>query len=734
MQAWNLILEGSVRQKQDFASISLGKNAIVGILESDWFVCDYIAEEDSVLEVIPYENAEQLKQFLIQKPEYREIFLHAVMEQRHQMLSLYFKLQVRISKFYSFVLSVYSNYQKLCSDYKLDPLSFSCMESFAALELQHKTEQWEVNQSISLVKKHINAYLSLMGQDDSLTVGAIMEAAAQMRRCMLGIGEMVQYANDNWGIMLAENGNDLFHLLFDLGIRAGRRGLDVEPVKKEIFYLTGYIKKLKSVPEDLLKKRTAQYEAYDFGSMSGEFTSRQELDITKEDCLEYILDYAELPRESKESIKEAIQAFGALGDRTSADADAYKLRKQVTPLFFRLYEKVFFNAVKNERSITPIIEMFLNFGFVDVSLTGEEQSKALYDLTARLNRFSSEHVYTIYQWLKSIYEGKKEPSKNDFDQDYKGWLLEQKKNGDLTQEQVQQLQDNLEEKARFELQNMFASADKVTYGKITTFCPILNDYDLINSLDKMAVTVERLEGELNKLRKVDYQLFYREVDFAGPGKDILNHEQMNQEILPDIILMPNAGTKAMMWQETAGKTRDTSARFVFPIFTMADLEEMMVETAARYRWEMCRKIQGVRWNDIHERSLTSEYCDYLQFYRKNHDLSKDAKDKLKNALTRARNNYREVFVKDYQGWIKYESKGSFRLNKTAREILFRYCPFAKDVRNELKSNPTYQNMIPKLEADQAKKLQRINALYMKYAKAGGEMTQQMNENALFYQL
>lgn len=36
-----------------------------------------------------------------------------------------------------------------------------------------------------------------------------------------------------------------------------------------------------------------------------------------------------------------------------------------------------------------------------------------------------------------------------------------------------------------------------------------------------------------------------------------------KEVLPNIILMPNAGTRAMMWQETAGVRRDTPARYMF---------------------------------------------------------------------------------------------------------------------------------------------------------------------------
>ena len=190
----------------------------------------------------------------------------------------------------------------------------------------------------------------------------------------------------------------------------------------------------------------------------------------------------------------------------------------------------------------------------------------------------------------------------------------------------------------------------------------------------------------------------------------------------------------MMWQETAGVRRDTSARFMFPIFTAVDIDDMMVDTIGRYRWEICRKIQGVHWNDIREKSLTAEYCDYLQFYRKNHELSPEAKDKIKSALLRGRNNYREVFVKDYQNWIKYESKGSYRLNKIARDILINYCPFARTIREDLKSNPMYQQALNRLDVVNSKALQRIQGVYDRYQKAGGKLTAELLDNMEYYNL
>lgn len=733
VKEWYLIQSGSVIQKLGLAEITLGPNAIIGIMERDWFICDYIAGEDTAIAAIPCGNAEDLKNILAANERYRIVFLRTAIEQRHRIFVLYSQLYRRTSQFHAFVQTVYHDYKTFCSNYQLDEQAFPQMDYFNRLEMKHKAEAWEVNNSTSLIKNVLKDYIQMMVKDDSLCVGVIMEASAQMHRAMLGIGEMVTYLSDHREILLAESENDIFHLYFDLAVRSGKRHLDIAPVQQELTFLSGFIRKIQLYEPALIQTRIRQYEEYDFDNVASAQLSRK-IDVLTEDCLKHILDFAQTGPEEADAFLTQVNAYRNLPDMTSTDAAAYKIRKQIAPLFYQIYYQVFLQAVEHEDEASPIIEMFLNFGFMDTKLAGEENAKALYDLTGRLRQFQSERVYTIFSWLKSIYFGRNEPSKNEFELDYPAYLLEQRKNGDLTEEQVKKMLHDQKEKVRFEIQNMFSSANRITYGKITTFCPILCEFDLINTIDKMAVTVERLEEELNKIRKIDFSAFYREINFTNSANDILSHEQLMTEVLPDIILMPNAGTRAMMWQETADKRRDTPARFLFPIFTAANLEEMMIETTGRYRWEMCRKIQGVRWNDIREKSLTSEYCDYLQFYRKNRDLSADAKDKLKTAIQRAKNNYREVFVKDYQSWINYESKGSFRLNKVAREILIVYCPFAKDIRTALKVNPMYQLSIPKFERDQAKKVQRLNALYEKYQKAGGEITEELKENLLYCQL
>lgn len=738
---WYLVQEGVVLQKFGFSEVKLEKNAIIGILEKDIFLCDYIAGEDTVLAGFICEDSSDLKNLLTGQEKIRNIFLKASIEQRHQMLCLYSDLYNKARQFHMFVETIYNDYKTFCSKYKIEEQSFLRMEHFNPLEMQHKAESWEINNSISIVKHYMQEYLQLMEKDDSLTVGAIMEAAAQMRRFTLGIGEIEAYLSYNKDILIGESSNDLLKLLFDLSIKTYTKKYDIEPITKDMNLIIKVAEKLNVYNTRMLSRRFNEFKNYEYNSdMSYNISRdgiregvRKEIDIMEEDCTGHILEYAGFKDDEIETICKMIERYKSLPDMMSMDDEAYALRKKLTSVYYDIYYKVFMRAVKEEGTLTPVLEMFLNFGFMDVSFVGEEHAKALYELTAHLDICHSEHIYTIYQWLKHIYKGDKEPSKNEFDMDYSAYLADLCKNGKITSEQAVSYQRNGEMKVEFEIKNMFTSVNKITYGKVTTFCPILCKNDLINAIDKMLMTAEKLENALNEIRKLDYSAFYREVLFSDSDKGI-NCERIMKEILPDIILMPNAGTRVTMWQETSGVKSDTPGRFMFPIFTALDVDDLMLGVVGYFRWEMCRKIQGVHWNDVREKSLTAEYCTYIQFYRKNHELSADAKEKIKSALIRAQNNYREVFVKDYVNWIKFESKGSFRLNKVSRDILIRYCPFAKAVRNELKTNPLYQASISRFEVETAKKLQRYNNVYDKYIKAGGEITADLKENLLFYQM
>lgn len=741
VKRWYIIREGSVVQRNSYARVVLGKDAVIGISESDRYLCDYIAVQDTTLAVFHYDSAEDVRNIIQGQESMRSVLLRASLNQRQMLLKTYAAFSNLVRQFHSFVETQYNDYTTLCTKYQLEGQNFSRIDNFKPLEMVHRAEKWEINNSISLTGNYLEEYVRLMQKDDSMCIGAIMEASYQTRRVTQGIIEMADYLKYNRDILLSESERDIFSLYYDLLHQAKRNGCDVKPLTDAMDAIGDVIKKLNIYEERLVAARMEAYhnmeleeetpEQVEASGETGEAWNEEPEE--EEDCLVHILSYAGFAEQEIEEVRSHILAYQALPDMMSTDSEAFQLRKRLTMIFYDAYLKVFMRVIKQEDELTPILQMFLNFGFMDVQLADEENANALFELTEHLDVCNSDHIYTIYEWLKSVYEGRNEPSKNELDLDYTGYLNEMKKSGKIRAEQLPAYAANKEMKVKFEIQNMFTSGNRATYGKISTFCPILCGNDLINSVEKMLVTAQKVDDALDKIRKIDYSVFYRETMFVDPAHGI-NREMIMKEVLPNVILMPNGGTRAMMWQETAGVKRDTPARFLLPIFTAVDLDDMMIETVGRFRWEICRKIQGVHWNDIREKSLTAEYCDYIQFYRKNNDLSVDAKEKIKSALLRGRNNYREVFVKDYQNWIKYECMGSFRLNKVSRGILITYCPFAKKIRQELKGNPMYQNALQRMDIQTAKKVQRINGLYDKYQKAGGTITKELQDNLDYYDL
>ena len=78
--------------------------------------------------------------------------------------------------------------------------------------------------------------------------------------------------------------------------------------------------------------------------------------------------------------------------------------------------------------------MFLNYGFTDERLLTKEQTLDLCHLDVSTKNKYHCTIFTIPEWLYAVYNGKRQPSKNEFDLEYLEMLREQKKNGEITAE------------------------------------------------------------------------------------------------------------------------------------------------------------------------------------------------------------------------------------------------------------------------------------------------------------
>ena len=317
---------------------------------------------------------------------------------------------------------------------------------------------------------------------------------------------------------------------------------------------------------------------------------------------------------------------------------------------------------------------------------------------------------TAYEWLCLIFEGKVEPSKNEFDMEFPKYLKQQYDDGEIKMDEMKRLSNDRKAKVSFEIQNFLRLGSRMTYGRISTYVPVFTEESSPRPPATSITTYKAVHDTLNMIRSIDYSCFTRQIVYSNTNIGV-TREFIDTEILPYIILMPNGGTRSALWQEISGAYRNTAGEF---------------------RWEMCRREQGVHWNDVTVPSLTSLFCDYLQFYRKNHELSPDLREKIKAQLQSARNSSKAVFVSDYMNYVVYESAGSLRLNKVSRDIIFRFCPFTKGIRDKLQtSSPAYQKLIERYDIKLAQKLRLMEIVYSKIEKAGAAVPAEIKQQREF---
>lgn len=735
-----ILLQGTCRGSYEATAWDLEQGTIIGILECGLknHICEYQAMTDCMLYVFDYTKPEDFKKIFEAENKYVSVFFMAAMRQADFFLKRYEECKKEQEYFYPFLMKMYQEYESVCRMYQVDEPPLGRMELAQPFEATDKIEDCMVEFYKKMASMSLKEAEGFLKREIALGTGEILNSAQWMMRALHLEETMREYLGVQKGLLIDVKEDNLYRRYFELAKKVAAEGMDIAPLKKSMEGIADFVKNSRLYESKQIDALLEKCQNYDFTKQdqsAGEFSEGEPLeedDPFQEDFLEHLLEFAEYEEDQAGQFKADVDAYKNLTDIYSSSDEVRMMRRRITKSYYEIYEKVFLKAAKGAK-LTSGLRMFLNFGFMDAQLAGEEATKSMYALTKKLYLCKAPNVYTIYEWLMNIYRGEKEPSRNEFDMDYPAYLQDQKKNGDITEDEMKRLmQDNLA-KVKFEIENMLTSNGKMTYGKISSFCPILCEYDVINSVEHMLVTAEKINAALDSIRSIDFSVFYRQIVFSDPERDI-NMEMIQKEVLPDVILMPNTGSRGMMWQETSGIRRDTPARFMLPVLSTMDITDLIIELTGRYRWEICRKIQGVRWNDVTDPSLTSEYSDYIQYYRKNSELSADAKEKVKNALYKSKNNFREVFVKDYQNWINYEAKGSFRLNKVARELLLKYCPFAKEIRQALRINPMYQEVFQRYDNLNERNIHRVEMLYDRYQKKGGKITKELRANREFYDL
>ena len=415
-------------------------------------------------------------------------------------------------------------------------------------------------------------------------------------------------------------------------------------------------------------------------------SAEDQLELLQNSLLQ-ILDFAKIKKEEQKEIITAMNAFVHAKDRLSTQDDVRKLKKQIALYYFKVYKICLFEWFENA-NVPLAVKLFLNYGYMDERLLDDEQIVFLCEQVDQSYPNLPCDIYTMPEWLKAIYEGRKDTSRDSFERDYRDALREQRRTGRITDREEREYLNDNRRKVIFEIENMFTSNNKIVNGKLSTYVPVLYKDEIYGDIERLFLSKQQLADTILELEEKDFTIFNREVLYTNPQLKI-EKEYVIKHVYPDVILAPVYGTTSSMWQEITGKKRDTPGRFIFPSIVENEVYKLVTKAFGRFHWEYCRCEQGTSWNNIQYKSLTSEYMDYIQYYRKNHDLSEERREKIKVQIQRARNNSREIFLNDYELWIYYESKAAMKLNKVSRAILATYCPFNKDIREFLKTNTAF---------------------------------------------
>ena len=447
--------------------------------------------------------------------------------------------------------------------------------------------------------------------------------------------------------------------------------------------------------------------------------------------LEQILQYANISNDFRSEFLKDFNRFKSLDNQFENESTVRKLREKISNQYWKLYSKCFLK-IRNSDLKEFIPGIMLHFGVLDETLLTNEQLAYLDTVYhKRLFYHNPIPVMTLPYFLKKINDGEIGPSMTELGQTFKNYLStsprSSKKNKSIDSDV--KIADTNECRLDFEANQVISTAYRTVFGTINTAFPILCNDLIVGDISNLILEPKKLMDNILKFRDIDFSMFYRET----VAKLKYGNEIIKQEILPNFVLYPITGSKIMMWQEIDGTSRYTQGRFFAPIYFNGNLDQILLTAIAHYRWELQRQIAGANWMDPVEGGMTGIYYDYITYFQKNPNLSLETKDKLKDFVKKLRTE-RDRFAADYLNWMEYEHQGIPKLNRVAREIFYKFCPFHKADRDNISKFPAFDGLEMKYENIKNRIILKIESRTKKYMKAGATVPPELIDYLHFLKL
>jgi len=731
-----LITEGSADATFGGHRFKLEKADVIGLfdLAKGKHSCTYKATSDVNVYPYPYDGFGALETLLKDNADISYLIVNSMCRQITECLHYKTRLKKEAEDAYTLSQELYAEYVRLCRTYATTPKKLPGLAEVQAFSGEDPVEDWMQEYYTEIRDMDTNAHRRFFYSKQGITSGFLRKCADDIALAVQASRVYQEYTSGISGLFVDKGGFDLFSLISDLHIGSMNvKGAD-ETVAALMTQFSGvasgmtgidqgyYRDRLNAYRDELASKRSVKEESSD--ALSSTSMSQELLD-----SLETIVKYSGCPDEVCMKFTRLIHEYTEHPDRGGHDESASNLRRAITPVFYEIYKGAFLNNLRFP-STSTVIKMFLKFGYVDPTLAGFHNADFLYSIADTYKGDPERSIYTVSEWLEAIYRGKVDPSLSEFDMDFPAYVRDMKNNRQIDAKEEARLLADQDAKLRYEMENAFPVVNRVTFGNPSRFCPVFAEHNLTRNIEDMLLTPERVTKIIDEIREIDYTAFYRETSFQDIKLGIQS-ESINVEILPNIVLMPMVGTRGSMWQEIEGRLRTTPSRMFLPTFSDTDFKTLLLRLTAEFRWEMCKRVQGARWNDMSDPSLTSYFCDYLQFYTNNREISMQTMTAIRNELSGARNNFKTVFVQNYVTWMVNESAGAARLNNIAIEVLMQFCPFSAPVRERLATNMRYNKALTKYKIKQQKRTQKLNATFKMLNSTGKQAPQELLDELEF---
>ncbi len=749
-----MVVKGRIRVHGNGINLIVGSGCFLGVrdLNRGAHSVSYSAQTNAVIYVFPSSGSiSDIRKIMQINKDYVALMVSGMHRSLAEQEKAYEVLQKSAGEVYDLIVRVYQE----CRD-----VSKATGTAFAQMTSIEKLHPFDEPQMLPLDKIHyyqacakvpMDVQKAFYGSSDEICVYHVREQAGLMHQLHDYSRALAEYLGIMMKYLIRENRN-LYQAMADFALTLQRAGQDASAIMADVDEVIDRINELESV---LMKyadvecdiDRETMEETY-FNLLNPGHSTGSSLDAIGDtfalvedagldveelvDTLGSILSFGEIDGETAERFEGLVDQFEAMDDKESSTDDARNLRRALIKEYYPIYEKVFLKDYYSQEETPVEVDLFLRYGFLSERLLRQDLIEVLLSLDHSGAGKNGCHVYDMKEWLEAIMDGKRMPSKNEFDMDYEETLRDKVKNKEITKVQQESLLKDQKQKLHFEVTNMFRVTHRLVSGQIINFVPFLYTEGCL-SLEKNFLSKDKVCAAFNRLRQIDFSAFYRETLFQKEVEGI-KKEFIQEEVCPDVIVMPITGSKDIMWQELSGRKRNTPGRMLLPVFFEGNLDKAVAHLTGSFRWELCRTMQGVYWNNIQYKSLTSEYSDFLQFYRKNRELSDDRKEKLKLQIQKHRNNSREIFASDYTSWVMNESQGGMLLSKPVREIMATYCPFIRELREGLEGQPVFQNAMARFQRERAKKLREYDLKFRVWEKDRVEIPPEVAATKEFYEM